>query len=77
MVKILPLSFYIQDDVVKTRRNIYQIKPQLSAGPGVLYKALGLSTTLTGTSLLKKIGQIWIEDRGLVLNQKTLNLVQE
>ena len=59
-------------EAIQTRRNIYQIKPQLSAGPGVLSKALGLSTALTGTSLLKKTGQIWIEDRGLVLNQKDI-----
>ncbi|MCB0641840.1 MAG: DNA-3-methyladenine glycosylase [Phaeodactylibacter sp.] len=47
------------------RRNFGHIKPELTAGPGVLTKALGITTSLTGVSLLDAEGPIWIEDRGL------------
>lgn len=46
-----------------TRRNFKQIKKQLTAGPGILTKALGISIKHNGISLLED--KIWIEDRGI------------
>lgn len=47
------------------RRGRNRLTPQLSAGPGVLSKALGITTTLSGQSLLSSEGKIWIEDRNV------------
>ncbi len=44
------------------RRGMTNVKPQLSAGPGVLSKALGLDRHYDGTSLLES-QQIWLEAR--------------
>lgn len=49
--------------VMMERRGRKQLTPQLSAGPGVLSKALGITTSLSGSSLLSKDGLLWIEDR--------------
>jgi DNA-3-methyladenine glycosylase len=40
-----------------------KIKPQLSAGPGVLSQAMGISTDLNGQKLTTPTAGIWIEDR--------------
>lgn len=49
--------------VMLERRGREKLSPQLSAGPGVLSKALGITTSLSGHSLLRTDGNIWIEDR--------------
>lgn len=36
-------------DLMLSRRNMEQVRPQLSGGPGVLSKALGITTDLDGT----------------------------
>jgi len=53
--------------VMEQRRGVSQKKPQLTAGPGVMSKAMGITTAYTGHSLLKPDSAIWIEDRGLAL----------
>lgn len=45
------------------RRNFKALKPQLTAGPGVMSKALGITTRHTGLSLVHPKSPIWIEDR--------------
>lgn len=45
------------------RRKMEQLKPQLTAGPGILSKALGIERTHTGMSLIKDNSSIWIENR--------------
>jgi DNA-3-methyladenine glycosylase len=47
------------------RRKMDKIKPNLSAGPGTLSQALGLSTLYDNTLLTSPDSLIWIEDRGL------------
>jgi DNA-3-methyladenine glycosylase len=59
-------------DVIKQRRGIDKLKPQLTAGPGVMSMAMGISTVLDGESLLTREGQIWIEDRGVALEAKDI-----
>lgn len=46
------------------RRKFQTLKPQLTAGPGVLSKAMGINKTHTGISLTRSDSPIWLEDRG-------------
>jgi len=55
--------------VIQKRRKIDKLKPQLTAGPGVMSKALGIKTILDGTTLLTKLNTIWIEDRGIQIEE--------
>lgn len=50
-------------DVILHRRNMETIKPNITAGPGSVAKALGIDRQLNGVSL--QSDAIWIEDRGL------------
>ena len=43
------------------RRNQKSLKPQLSAGPGVMTKALGITTTHDGIDLLNQDSPIFLE----------------
>lgn len=45
------------------RRGLEKIAPRLTAGPGALSGALGLSTQYTGMDLLSEHSPIWLEDR--------------
>lgn len=42
------------------RRNLKNLQPRLSAGPGSLSKALGLTTDLTGISLIHSESEVFI-----------------
>ncbi len=46
------------------RRKMTKIQPRMTAGPGTLTKALGITTQYSGISLVEKDTPIWIEDRG-------------
>lgn len=46
------------------RRNKQKLNPQLTVGPGVLSKALGISKKWDGTALTQPDSPIWIEDHG-------------
>lgn len=50
-------------DVMLARRNMALIKPNITAGPGSVGKALGITRKLNGISL--QSDQLWIEDQGL------------
>lgn len=50
-------------DVMMSRRSMAAIKPNITAGPGSVAKALGISRRVNGVSL--QSSTIWIEDRGL------------
>lgn len=52
-------------NVMLKRRNFSKLKYNLSAGPGTLTKALGISTQQNGFSLTQEESPIWIEDRGV------------
>jgi DNA-3-methyladenine glycosylase len=45
-------------------RPLAALKPQLSAGPGVLSQAMEITTALDGSDLTSPAAGIWIEDRG-------------
>lgn len=51
-------------DLMLERRNFLSLKNNLTAGPGSVAKALGVSRLMNGLSFLGD--QIWIEDRGLI-----------
>ncbi|MEO0340506.1 MAG: DNA-3-methyladenine glycosylase [Bacteroidota bacterium] len=51
------------------RRNMPKLKTQLSAGPGVLSKALGINTGWDRTDLVAPNSPIWLEDRGVKVEQ--------
>jgi DNA-3-methyladenine glycosylase len=50
-------------DVMLERRNMTALKPNLTAGPGALAKALGIDKGLNAKDLLGE--EIWIEDGGI------------
>jgi DNA-3-methyladenine glycosylase len=57
-------------DVMLERRKQLTVKPKLTAGPGVLSQALGITTDYDGTSLLG--GKIWLEDRKIKIPQNQI-----
>lgn len=51
-------------ELMLARRNFSQLKPNLTAGPGTLTKALGIDRSHTGLNLTAADSPIWLEDRG-------------
>ncbi|WP_426667547.1 DNA-3-methyladenine glycosylase [Mucilaginibacter sp. McL0603] len=50
-------------DIMLARRNMLTLKPNITAGPGSVAKALGINRKLNGISLQSEA--LWIEDKGL------------
>ena len=59
-------------ELMLERRNFTKVKSQLTAGPGVMSKALGISKKLTGVTLLEKTSPIWVEDRGIEVPEEAI-----
>lgn len=59
-------------DLMLSRRSMDQVKPQLSGGPGVLSKAMGISTELDGTFMPDIQSPLWLEDDGFSLPAKDI-----
>ena len=57
-------------DAMLERRGAMVLKPALTAGPGSLSAAMGITTGLSGTSLQGP--EIWIEDRGMKIPSKDI-----
>jgi DNA-3-methyladenine glycosylase len=57
-------------NVMLERREMHRVEPRLTAGPGVLCKALGITRHLNGESLLGS--KIWIEDRQIEINDEQI-----
>jgi len=49
------------------RRNFSVPKPQLTRGPGVMSKAMGIHKTHSGMDLCQPDSKIWVEDRGIIV----------
>ncbi len=60
-------------DLMLERRKMISIKNNLTAGPGSVAKALGISRKMNGSSFLGE--DIWIEDRGLVFPEDQIAAV--
>jgi DNA-3-methyladenine glycosylase len=58
-------------DVMQYRRNMAIVKPNITAGPGSVGKALGISRKLNGISL--QSDELWIEDQGLIFPDEAIN----
>jgi len=56
--------------VMLKRRNMQKLHPKLTAGPGVLTQALGITKQLSGASLTKS--PIWIEESGVKISPKEI-----
>ncbi len=59
-------------DLMLCRRGKSKANRQLTGGPGVMSKALGITTAFTGVTLLAKESPIWIEDRGLEVTEENI-----
>jgi DNA-3-methyladenine glycosylase len=57
-------------DAMLERRGKTKLHPSLTAGPGAMSMALGISAAHTGSSLLGK--PIYIEDRGIKVHKKDI-----
>lgn len=57
-------------DVMLRRRNMSTLKPNLTAGPGALAKALGIDRALNAGDLGGE--EIWIADRGIAYQQEEI-----
>jgi DNA-3-methyladenine glycosylase len=57
-------------DTMLARRGKTQLQPSLTAGPGAMSKALGISTQHTG--ILLQGNDIYIEDRGIKISPKDI-----
>lgn len=56
-------------DLMLIRRGFNQLKPQLTAGPGVMTKALGITTLLDNTDMTSPESPIWLEDRKEIVTE--------
>lgn len=60
-------------DIILHRRKMETIKPNITAGPGSVAKALGIDRKLNGISL--QSDTLWIEDTGLVFTDEQIAAV--
>ena len=52
------------------RRKMVKINEKMASGPGTVSQALGITTSLSGTSLNSSV--IWIEDQGIVVQENQI-----
>lgn len=60
-------------DIMLERRDMTTLKSNITAGPGSVAKALGISRKINGISL--QSDTLWIEDRGLSFNNEQIAAV--
>ncbi len=60
-------------DIMLRRRNMPVLKPSITAGPGSVAKASGISRKINGISL--QSDTLWIEDRGLSFSDEEIAVV--
>ena len=59
-------------ELMLQRRNFPKLKPQLTSGPGVMSKALGITTKYDGINLMNEESPIWIEDHSNTIDKKDI-----
>ena len=57
-------------DTMLKRRKLDKVSPRISAGPGILTQALGITKEQNGISLLEN--EVWLEDRGIKVPKKNI-----
>lgn len=60
-------------DIMLARRDMVTLKPNITAGPGSVAKALGISRKINGISL--QSDELWIEDKGLSFTDEQIAAV--
>lgn len=60
-------------DIMLARRNMTAVKPNITAGPGSVAKALGITRKINGISL--QSDTLWIEDKGLNFTEEQIAAV--
>ena len=60
-------------DIMLSRKGLDTLKPNVTAGPGSVAKAMGVNRKLNGISL--QSDQLWIEDRGLAFTDDQIAAV--
>jgi len=60
-------------DIMLNRKGMSTLKPNITAGPGSVAKAMGIDRKLNGISL--QSDQLWIEDRGLTFSDDQIAAV--
>jgi len=60
-------------DIMLSRKGLDTLKPNVTAGPGSVAKAMGINRKLNGISL--QSDQLWIEDRGLAFTDHQIAAV--
>lgn len=60
-------------DIMLERKGMETLKPNITAGPGSVAKALGIDRRLNGVSL--QGDQLWLEDRGLAFTEDQIAAV--
>jgi DNA-3-methyladenine glycosylase len=58
-------------EAMQVRRHMPVLKPNITAGPGSVAKALGISRNINAFSL--QSDTIWLEDRGLTFSDEQIN----
>lgn len=58
-------------EVMLARRGLSKVSPRLTAGPGMLSQALGITKKQYGVSLTRR-EQIWIEDRSVAISPEEI-----
>ncbi len=71
-VLIRAIEPLVNVDLMLKRRMFGQLKPQLTAGPGVMSKALGITTENSGINLTHANSKIWIEDHHIKVNPENI-----
>lgn len=58
--------------IMLQRRGMEKVQRRLTAGPGILSQALGIKTQHSGLDLTAADSPIWIEDRGVIVNDASI-----
>ncbi|GAA4308938.1 DNA-3-methyladenine glycosylase [Mucilaginibacter gynuensis] len=59
-------------EVMQARRKMAVAKPNITAGPGSVAKAMGISRQINGVSMLSDT--LWVEDRGLLFEDEQVKV---
>lgn len=59
-------------DAMLARRGLDKPAYKLTSGPGALASALGLTTAVSGTDMFDRASTVWLEDRGIRVQEKSI-----
>lgn len=59
-------------ELMLLRRGMEILKPKLTAGPGALAQAMGITTIYSGIDLTSENSPIWLEDRKVIVEEQEI-----